>query len=193
MPLHCEQRYSMNDFELVQSWVTGNPIGVGDGTLRVIQGSHRLHAEFRHTFRAGQSNCQNWHTLTDEQIQWLMDRGCRDLRIVAPAGSQVLWDSRTVHCGHKALLTEDLPAELRDGPRAARNVVYITMVPASYANEHCMTVRKLMFEDMAGPHIISGHRAHEMKTSAQPVLVDLDVPKLPRPKLNDRGRKLAGL
>ena len=108
MPLHCEQRYSMNDFEMVQSWVTANAIKVGDGTLRVIVGSHKLHAEFKNAFRTGKVNSRNWHSLTEHQIDWLIKRGCRDLRIVAPSGSQVLWDSRTVHCGQKALSTEDL-------------------------------------------------------------------------------------
>ena len=36
--LHCDQRYTMNNFECVQSWITANPIDVGDGTLRVLQG-----------------------------------------------------------------------------------------------------------------------------------------------------------
>ena len=89
MRLHCEQRYSMNDFEMVQSWVTANAIKVGDGTLRVIVGSHKLHAEFRNAFRTGKVNSRNWHSLTEHQIDWLIKRGCRDILIVAPSGSQV--------------------------------------------------------------------------------------------------------
>ena len=75
----------MNDFEMVQSWVTANPIKVGDGTLRVIQGSHKFHAEFREAFK-GQipHEDKNWHVLTEEQVQWLKDRGCRDLCMVVP-------------------------------------------------------------------------------------------------------------
>ena len=56
-----------------------------------------------------------------------------------------------------------------------------------------MKVRKIMFEDAEEPNIMSGHRAHEMKTSKPLVQVDFEVPKLPTPILNDRARKLAGL
>ena len=78
--LHCEQRYSMNDFELVQSWITANPIKAGDGTLRVIQGSHKFHAEFRKVFEDQIPNKNtNWHVLSEDQIQWLKDRG-RDVK-----------------------------------------------------------------------------------------------------------------
>ena len=81
----------MNDFEMVQSWVTANPIKVGDGTLRVIQGSHKFHAEFREAFK-GQipHEDKNWHVLTEEQVQWLKDRGCRDLCMVVPGNTQIL-------------------------------------------------------------------------------------------------------
>ena len=36
--LHCDQRFSKNDFECVQSWITANAVNVGDGTLRILQG-----------------------------------------------------------------------------------------------------------------------------------------------------------
>ena len=66
----------MNDFELVQSWITANPIKAGDGTLRVIQGSHKFHAEFRKVFEDQIPNKNtNWHVLSEDQIQWLKDRG----------------------------------------------------------------------------------------------------------------------
>ena len=89
--------------------------------------------------------------------------------------------------------TEEQLVGLKEEPRTPRNVVYIAMVPTSYADENCMKVRKMMFEDAEGPYIMSGHRAHEMKTFTQPVQVDFEVPKLPTPKLNDRAKELAGL
>ena len=195
--LHCEQRYNMNDFELVQSWITANPVKVGDGTLRVIQGSHKLHKEFKDAFSEsgiGMGISYNWHVLHEKQIQWLKDRGCRDICLTVPAGSHVLWDSRTVHCGHKALATEDLPSHMRDEPRIHRNVVYVTMVPRKYANKQCMKIRKLLFDkNEPNPYIFSGHRAHEMKTCPQVTQVDFGVPKMPMPILNSKATKLAGI
>ena len=65
-------------------------IGVGDGTLRCIQGSHRFHKEFLEAFKDELPNKdKNWHVLTEKQLQWLKDRGCEELCIVVPAGYQV--------------------------------------------------------------------------------------------------------
>ena len=36
--LHCDQRFTKNDFECVQTWLSANPVGVGDGTLRILLG-----------------------------------------------------------------------------------------------------------------------------------------------------------
>ena len=81
----------MNDFECIQTWVTANPVGIGDATLRVLQGSHIYHGEFREKFKLPNEK-MDWHVLTDEQIQWLKDKGCKDLCLVAPPGAQVCWD-----------------------------------------------------------------------------------------------------
>ena len=190
--LHCEQRYSRNDFELVQSWVTANPVKVGDGTLRILQGSHRFHGEFRKAFSTGRHLNTNWHVLTAEQVRWYEARGCADLCLLAPAGSHVLWDSRTVHCGQLALPRDTLPPSLRQEPRSPRNVVYVSMVPASWADEQCMKVRRLMFDgDSANTPIMSGHRPHQMKLFVTDPEVDFQVPRMPIPQLNDVAKKLA--
>ena len=107
--MHCDQRFNKNDFECVQSWITANAVNVGDGTLRILQGSHLLHGEFRKVFQDVLPLNIDWHVLTQEQIQWYKDKGCQDICIICPAGSQVCWDSRTIHCGMAALHTKDLP------------------------------------------------------------------------------------
>ena len=192
--LHCEQRFVMNDFELVQSWVNANPIKVGDGTLRVIQGSHKHHAEFREAFKDEIADVEvNWHILTDKQIEWLKQRGCRDLCIVVPSGSHVLWDSRTVHCGQLALANEDLPENMKNEPRIPRNVVYITMVPRTYADQESLEVRRSILSETGSNRLRSAtHRAHEMTLFAQPAAVS-EVPRMPMPSLNDTAKKLAGI
>ena len=68
--LHCDQRFNKNDFECVQSWITANAVNVGDGTLRILQGSHLLHGEFRKVFQDVLPLNDDWHVLTQEQIQW---------------------------------------------------------------------------------------------------------------------------
>ena len=96
--LHCDQRFTMN------------PTVPGDGTLRINEGSHLLHGEFSEAFQFPGKD-SDWHVLTEEQIEWYKSRGCKDVCLVCPAGAQVCWDSRTIHCGMQALRTGDLPNE----------------------------------------------------------------------------------
>ena len=56
----------------------------------------------------------DWYVLTEEQIQWYKDKGCKEYIITCPqGGTQVCWDSRTIHCGMPPLSRKDLPFEMR--------------------------------------------------------------------------------
>ena len=57
----------MNSFEYIQSWVTANPTVPGDGTLRILEGSHLLHEQFSEAFQLPGKD-RDWHLLTEEQI-----------------------------------------------------------------------------------------------------------------------------
>ena len=58
----------------------------------ILQGSHLLHGEFKKVFQDVLPLNDDWHVLTPEQIQWYKDKGCQDICIICPAGSQVCWD-----------------------------------------------------------------------------------------------------
>ena len=46
---------------------------------------------------------QDWHKLFhQDHVAWFLERGCEEVYIEAPAGSVVLWNSLTVHCGAPA-------------------------------------------------------------------------------------------
>lgn len=125
--LHIDQSLRRSDFECVQGWVTPLEVRPGDATLSLLEGSHLHHADFaRHV--AGPDNepsvsCspKDWHMLTDEEILWFRNRGCRRVDVQCPAGAMVLWDSRTVHSG-RAPLKNRLESNLR-------MVAYISMMP----------------------------------------------------------------
>ena len=123
---HLDQRLSDSTQLGVQSWVTANDIGVGDATLRFLEGSHLLHGEFAKAFGLA-SETSDWHKLAPEQVAWFEERGCRDTCMTVPAGSQVYWDSRTVHSGIEFLPDTDCPPT--DKPRAVRMVAYLCYEP----------------------------------------------------------------
>lgn len=125
--LHIDQSLRRSGFECVQGWVTPLEVGPGDATLSLLEGSHLLHADFaRHVAGpdktpAAACSPKDWHMLSDPDLRWFRDRGCRRVDVRCPAGAMVLWDSRTVHSGR---------APLRNRPKPnPRMVAYISMMP----------------------------------------------------------------
>ena len=194
--LHCDQRFSMNKFQCFQSWVTANPIVAGDGTLRILEGSHILHEKFSKTFNLGNKK-KDWHMLTEEQIQWYKDQGCKDRCIVCPAGAQVCWDSRLIHCGIPAVKSSDLPPELASLPRSFRNVVYICMTPARLADKKNVKKRKSVFCEGTKRLRMASHWPHHMSLFPMKPRYfggkEPAVPEIPLPNLNTRAKKIAGI
>lgn len=123
--LHLDQAAkkdgSRSGFECVQSWVTAEDVGEGDATLRVLVGSHILHGEFSKEF--GTTSNHDWFMLKDEHVHWYHKRKCQVYDVSCPAGSQVFWDSRTVHSGRA-------PIKGRESHRN-RYVVYASYLPQS--------------------------------------------------------------
>jgi len=120
--LHTDQQLCDSSFKCVQSWLTANPIEAGDATLRFLSGSHLLHERFAKEFKLTGVK-DDWFIFTPEHIEWFKEQGCIDTCITCPAGSQVFWDSRTVHSGIEYIPQKDYPD--RTTPRTYRNVVYV--------------------------------------------------------------------
>jgi len=194
---HCDQRFSASNFQCIQSWVTANPTRAGEGTLRVLEGSHKLHEKFSKTFGL-QGQTQDWHVLTEDQVQWYQDQGCQDRCIVCPAGAQVCWDSRTIHCGMPPLRQKDLPQDLATLPRTFRNVVYVSMAPARLADKANIKKRKSVFSESGTKRLrMASHWPQHMTLfpskpryygAAEP-----SVPQISMPTLSTRAQKLAGI
>ena len=64
-----------------------------------------LHAEFAKHFGLtdNAANKKDWYKLTDAEAEWYVSEDAVKSTLNAPAGSMVLWDSRTVHTGHGPL------------------------------------------------------------------------------------------
>ena len=125
--LHCDQSFLRNDLECFQTWVTGYDVNEGYGTLLVLEGSHKYHKECQEHFKI--TTKDDWLILTEEQIDWYINvKKCKKTPIICKAGSMVLWDSRTIHCGMPPQIKQTVP----------RCIIYMCMIPKA----NCSNVKK---------------------------------------------------
>lgn len=185
--LHLDQSPHRNEFECVQSWLCPHEVGSGDGTLMVLEGSHKQHAAFAKKFGLDKDpKCKSdWFKLEDKHVDWYLEQGCKRVTIECPKGSMVLWESRTVHAGRGAVKGRDTASN--------RMVAYISMLPTSKLKKQ--EVVKKQNALLAGRHT-SHWAAGRVKLFAK-------IPRtygkaLPAPKefqpplLTEQGARLAG-
>jgi len=182
---HCDQSYLRNDFESVQSWVTGYDVFKGDPTLRCLLGSHKYHKEVQKEFNV--CDKADWFKLSPEMLDfYIKKKGVEDVRIQAPKGSMVFWDSRTIHYGCRPGKDEQRE------PSLFRNVVYVCMHPRALANEKILAKRVKHFEDRR----MTNHWPYKPKLNPKtPRTYGNPLPKvreMPQPNLTELGRSLVG-
>jgi hypothetical protein len=126
-----------NPHESVQAFVSLYENTAEDGCLLVYEGSHLLFDEF---FAARAENEKvakhNWYKLTPRNHEWFASRHCRLVRVAAPKGCMVLWNSKTVHSSAFALEDRVKPV--------MRMVLYVCMVPRLYVDAKTQKKRRIM-------------------------------------------------
>lgn len=141
---HTDQNYSQNDFMAVQSWVTGYDVRDGDATLGFLENSHKFHKSMKEHFRLEQEDefyYEDYYQLSKKQLDWYVEESkCDEFYIKCPAGSMVLWDSRTIHYGASPLKNRKLSN--------FRNVVYICMQPRELLSSFVKRRRILAFNNL---------------------------------------------
>lgn len=179
---HSDQSFTRPNFECIQGFVSLCDINEGDATLSILEGSHIYHDEFRTQYDIKDKN--DWYKLKKEEYEFYQTRGCDEKRITCPAGSLVLWDSRTIHCGVEPLKTRQTPN--------FRSIVYVCYMPRALSSEKLINKKQNAFKELR-------------MTTHWPCKSKL-FPKTPRtygntlpeiniidpPELNDLGLKLAG-
>ena len=180
---HTDQSYTRNDFECIQSWVTGLDVNPGDATLGIMEGSHNFHGAFRKKFNA--TNKSDWYKLSPVEEKFYKDAGCEYHRIKCPKGSMVFWDSRTIHCGVN-------PSKGRESADI-RAVVYLCYQPRSMITKTDLKKKQKALEEMR----MTTHYPTKIKLFPMyPRTYGADIPSItyiPKPKLTALGKKLAGL
>jgi ectoine hydroxylase-related dioxygenase (phytanoyl-CoA dioxygenase family) len=180
---HCDQSFSNNTFSCVQGWVNALDTNEGDATLAVLEKSHLFHKDFSDKFQVKIKD--DWYKLeSSEQLNFYLEKGCEEKRIKCPKGSLVLWDSRTIHCG--------VESEKNRTRANVRNVVYVCYEPRSHCTNKNLEKKVKAFEEMR----LTSHWPCKVKlfpkaprTYGGPIY---EVGELPKPILNELGKKLAG-
>jgi len=108
----------------VQGQVVLNGARSCDATLGILDGSHLHWREFFETFPAKdpRADWQQLDSANPAHVEFFTSRGCAVVRVAAPEGSMVLWDSRAMHCGVE-------PERGRPAPYPQRMVTYMCMLP----------------------------------------------------------------
>ena len=178
---HTDQSYLRNDFECIQSWVTGLDVNPGDATLGFLEGSHNYHKKFSDDHAINQQS--DWYRLTELEEKFYRDLACRPKRIQCPKGSMVFWDSRTIHYG-----AESLSARLRENVRA---VVYLCYMPRRMCSQINLDKKRKAFnEKRTTNHYPCNPKLfplHPRTFGEQVQVTDIEAPVL-----NALGLKLAG-
>jgi hypothetical protein len=149
----------------------------------VLEGSNRYHQDFRNHFNP--TNPDDWTILTQEQLDWYINtKGCVRTNIKCPAGSLVLWDSRTIHCGKE-------PDSSRAEPNY-RCVVYLCYTPRSLASPTLLNKKINAWENLR----TTSHWPHKPKlfpihphTWGKPVP---NIIQIPKPIISDLAYRLIG-
>lgn len=181
--LHSDQSFTRNDKECIQSLITSLDVNDGDATFCFLEKSHKYHKEFSVSYGITEKN--DWYKLNDTEVNFFKNKGCEMHKIKCPAGSMILWDSRTIHCGVEALK--------RRKKSNFRSVVYVCMTPRKLCSDKNLEKRIKAFEEMR----MTTHWPHKPKLF--PITPRTygkgDIPKvkeIPKPVLSERGKKLVG-
>lgn len=118
----------------VQGLVTLQQAGGQYGGLVVYDKGHLAHEYLFQKFPI-QRKTKDWVKLTPEQNAWYFENGCKEILIAAPAGSILLWDSRTPHWAVRPIVPQ---------PRLA---VYLCYAPRSKATEKALKKKQKAFNE----------------------------------------------
>ena len=135
---HTDQSYLRNDFECIQSWITGLDVNEGDATLAFMEKSNNYHTDFKLEFNINDKD--NWYKLTREQEDFYVNKGCDYKKIKCPKGSIVFWDSRTIHCGTEAMKERTV--------QNFRAVIYLCYAPRNLSDKKNLKKKQKAFEEL---------------------------------------------
>lgn len=181
---HSDQSLKRPNCECWQGWVTAGDVEEGDSTLSVMVGSHLLHTDVAKQFPSLVKN-PDWVQYGPDVINFFTSKGCYPIRVSCPAGSLVLWDSRTAHYGAPPIAGRSTPK--------FRAVTYVCYMPRSFAKPHALKRKQGHFNTRrTTSHWPGKPKAFGLKPRTYGALTLPKVALAALPSVSDMGRKLAG-
>lgn len=178
---HTDLKYgSSPNNGLLQSWITGMDVNEGDSTLAFIESSNKYRDEFIKEFNLNERSST---LLTNDQINFFLNKGCCEKKIKCPKGSLVLWSQHTVHCGIEPYYNRPQPN--------IRCITYLCYAPRSFADEKSLEYKREAFKYM----YTTTHNPYDINIlhkTTEYIEDDLDIHFIDKPKLTPLGLKLCG-
>lgn len=123
---HFDQSPKRQGRWCIQGFVTLEEQSAQDATLMVLEKSNLYREKFFEKFN--HEDDTDWIKFSEEEDEWLSKQpGVCEVRVVAPKGSLVLWDSQTAHCAGVAQANRPYPRW--------RYVVYVCQGPVKFATK----------------------------------------------------------
>lgn len=187
---HFDQSLNKPNFECIQGWINSFDTDIGDATIAVMIYSHRLHSLYAQYLKGKNIEIKNEDWLRVDDISYFTSNGCIPYRVIAPKGSLVLWDSRTLHFGCKPLCGR---------PKVNyRMLIYLCYTPSNLITEANRKRKIGIFNKRGkqGEGRTTNHWAHRpVMFPENPYLRGAPLPvikPLPSPIVNDNYKYLIG-
>ena len=180
---HLDQTVTKPYFDGIQGWITGVDVQEGDGSLLFYEGSHKLIENFVEHF--GIRTKSDWVLLKEDEDEFFKER-CEMKAIKCPAGSLVIWDSRTVHCGMG-------PIKDRKNDNF-RCISYLSYSPRSKCDKETLKEKIKGFNEMKTSNHYANRATFFPTLSNKLNKYDINelVTPLEKPVLNELGKCLVG-
>jgi len=131
---HFDQSPIKDGFHCVQGFINLQDTSENDGCLMIYPKSNNYHKKF---FEEKNLKFENdWYAFneTNKGNEWMKSHGLKPIKVTAPKGSLVLWDSRTVHCSSQPLSNN------------IRYAIYICMEPKYKASNDDLLLKRNIFK-----------------------------------------------
>lgn len=150
---HFDQSIIRTGKESIQGLINMLDTNEEDATLSVFMKSHLFFPQYskktidEFIARTGKSTAKDIENefkddfVKIKDLDYFFNKGCKELRITAPKGSLVLWDSRTLHQGSQ-------PLKGRLNPNI-RSVIYVCMLPAERISEYSFSKKIFIKRSLA--------------------------------------------
>lgn len=187
---HFDQSLTNSNFECIQGWVNAFDTRDDDSTLCAMIGSQNFHYMYAQLLQQQGQVLKPDDWVRIEDVSFFTNNGCIPYRVEAPAGSLVLWDSRTLHFGSK-------PLPGRSSPNY-RMLVYVCYTPRSLCSQSNLKRKReiLLKKGKYGQHRSTNHWPHRPKLFPEtPRMWNNPIPNitaLPSPLIDPKYKRLTG-